>query len=66
MFQELFAEFLAQEGFFAAGLEIETGEYDGEAEAAAQFSLYESGAHERQQNAGVNGMANPAVEAGAD
>ena len=59
-------EFLAEKGFLAAGFYIKGKPDDNHGEERADFAESDGGAKKREQNAGVNGMANHSVGAGTD
>src|SRR5216683_6149487 len=66
VFREARAEFLGEEGFFAAGLGVKGKPGDGYGEQAAHFAHGERGAQEREQNSRINRMTNGAVRAAAN
>src|ERR1700726_5274110 len=66
VFREARAEFLGEEGFFAARLGIKGQPDDGYRQQAAHFAHGDRRAQEREQNSCVDGMANGPVRAGAN
>src|SRR5205807_152926 len=65
MFREARTEFLSEKGFFAKSFYVE-GEPDNDhGKQGADFAESNGGSQKREQNAGVDGMANHAVGTGA-
>ena len=56
VFGEAVAEFLGEEGFFAAGLSVKGKPGDGYGQQAADFAAGDRGAQQRQQNSRVDRM----------
>src|SRR5215469_5211738 len=62
VFLESRPEFLAQKSFFAPRFEIERGPNDCESQPSAEMTFDERGADHGHQYAGINRVANPAVQ----